>query len=418
MISKNKIIFLEKKQGLSFLGLFVISIVIFPFLNLFHLFYPLVIFGKSAWVVIPVIIIGVIYLSVILNKISALLVSDLWGMVIIFASWIIFAVRDLFYEESRNFLDIRFIATSVIFIALSSHLVGNLFLMRIIAYAVFIQSMLVAFARIINFYLFPFFSAVKDEDGTLFLNMEGELTRDLLIGSSISANHIVCGMFVLLSLYKNKIIKLNQNYFMLFQFFLMLSTFNTGSRFPMSISIFVFFLSLSNLNLISLKNIIALILTCCGLFAIFSLTQISSYDYFSRFSQGSGGRDAKFEATIILISNSFVDFLVGSSDRLVNTTAVNGILISDNSYGLVATSFGVPFMLFFFGYLIFTLKKRISDDVSLFLIIYTVIGLAITNCILWESWIFTVFMSFAVVACFGGVSKFNIKKFPINTGIV
>jgi len=404
MIEKSNEIYLEKKQGLLFLGLLVTLTILFPFLNIFHAMHPARIFEKSAWIAIPVVIIGILYLSLFLTKRSRLSTVDLWIIIIILLSWVIFSMRGLIYSESKNFLDIRFIATSLIFMAFSRHLTNSSFSMRVVACAVIIQSLLTALLRSINFYFFPHIMTSYESDGTAFINTEGEMTRDLLIGSSSSANQILCGMFVLLSLFKYKIFRLNQTFFIMLQFFLMFSTFNSYSRFPMVVSIFVFLISLLNLNVLKTKKIIALTLTWLGLFILVVLAVTSSNNYFSRFSENSGGRGEKLEATLTLVSNSFLDFFIGSSDKLVNLTDVDGMLVSDNSYGLIANSFGVPFMLIFFGYFLFSLKKITSDKISLFFIYYIAIGLAFTNCILWEPWVFTVLMSFTVVAYYGRIS--------------
>jgi hypothetical protein len=241
-----------------------------------------------------------------------------------------------------------------------------------------------------------------DIHGNVFLNYEGERTRELLLGSSISANNMLCGMFVLLSLFKHKIIRLNLMSFVALQFFLMLSTFNTQSRFPMFVAAIIFLYSILGLNKIKLKNILLLASACLGLFAVAAIIDITIYDYFSRFSQDSGGRVDKLEATFILITNSLSDFFIGSSNEMVESTVVNGAVISDNSYSLIAASFGVPFTLVFFAYILFTLKNLISDEISLLMFFYMVVGFALTNCILWEPWVFTVFLSFAVVAYYGG----------------
>jgi hypothetical protein len=137
------------------------------------------------------------------------------------------------------------------------------------------------------------------------------------------------------------------------------------------------------------------------------LSGASHYDYFLRFNEDSGGRGSKLYATIILITNSLLDLLIGSSNELVNSTEVDGLLISDNSYGLVATSFGVPFMLIFFGYLLLRLIKINSDRICFLFIFYITIGFALTNCILWEPWTFTVFLSLAVVSHFGQIYNNN-----------
>jgi len=68
MIEKSNEIYLEKKQGLLFLGLLVTLTILFPFLNIFHAMHPARIFEKSAWIAIPVVIIGILYLSLFLTK--------------------------------------------------------------------------------------------------------------------------------------------------------------------------------------------------------------------------------------------------------------------------------------------------------------------------------------------------------------
>ena len=397
----------ERKHGKLFLCLLIVITIMFPFANLFHILYPITLFGKSAWVVVPVIIIGFLYLYLFVSKRSKLLTTDILLVAIMTLVWMIISVREITYNESMSFLDARFITTSLLFIMLTRNLMNNSYTMRVIAYAVIIQGILVAAARSINYYFFPYVmvSYKGGFGGEAYINTEGETTRDILIASSISANIIVCGMFVLLVLMRHNITKLGNIPFLFIQFFMMLSTFNTLSRYPIAIAIVFFTLSFLQVKLVSLKNILSITIAGMALLILITLLNIEFFQFFERFNMDYSSRVDKFEVVILLITNSVVDFLIGSSSALVNSTMVNGVLISDNSYGMIATTFGVPFALVFFIFLFYVFYKIKSDNISLVFIFYIVIGLGITNSILWEPWVFTAFLSFGVVSYYGRVSN-------------
>jgi hypothetical protein len=125
------------------------------------------------------------------------------------------------------------------------------------------------------------------------------------------------------------------------------------------------------------------------------------FNYFTRFQEDSGGRDIKVQIFLMLITASAQYFLIGVPAQVIASTFIDSVSLSDNSYALVATVFGLPFALLFFGLIFFYLRDKLSDLVSIFMLAYIIFGLAITNCILWEPWVYIAMTGFAAVCCFG-----------------
>ncbi|WP_419177009.1 hypothetical protein [Desulfosediminicola sp.] len=317
-------------------------------------------------------------------------------------SYLVFNARAIAYEDYRSFLDMRFIATCLLFIVFTRHLMRNELAMRILAYAILAQGLVVTLVRIVNYYYFPYvmISYGGGSDNEAFINTEGSLTRDLLLGSSISANIILCGMFVNVILVKHLITKVNSFVFLSMQLLMLLSVFTTISRFPIVIAIIFFLFSFLQLRLIKLRTLFGII--CVISVTIFTITslEVDYLSFFDRFGETSGRYD-KLKATFLLVSNSMTDFAIGSSSELVNSTMVNGLTISDNSYGLVATTFGIPFMIIFFAFLFRIFTKIKSDSYSILFLLYISLAFGITNSILWEPWVFTAFLTLGVSAFYG-----------------
>lgn len=399
-----------RKYSTFFLSLLVAVTVIFPFANLFDLLYPAKIFGKSAWIVLPVMIIGLFYIYLLVKN-SRLSTADIMFVIIVALCWLIFLVREVIYNEQRSFLDFRFVATTLLFIIVAIYVMKDTVAIRIMAYAVVIQGLLVAATRSINFYFFPSYMVSYEDNvsGEAFINTQGDVTRDLLLGSSSSANHIVCGMFIVLVLQKYNLLKLGLATFILIQFFMMLSTLNTLSRFPIFVAIVFFALSMFQKKLFSIKNIMYFALAGVLMFIFTSWLGIGELELSERFSDDAGGRFEKFVLMFTLVQNSVTDFLIGSSSALVLSTAINSYTISDNSYVLVATTFGVPFALVYFMFLFNIFLKIKLDKLSLLFIFYIAAELGVTNSILWEPWTFTAFFVFSITSYYGRLSS-NEKK--------
>lgn len=402
MIVNNQKSVLAKSWGKFFLVIVAIVIALFPFANLFHVFYPAIIFGKSAWIVLPASSIGLFYLYLLIKKSISKIDIFLATIMVLFG--LIFLAREFFYNEIRSILDLRYILTSSLFLAVVWHVKNDSFAIRFFSYAITIQAILVAVVRSINYYFFPNVMISYDVSGLVseaFFNTDGSLTRDLLLSSSMSANHIVCGMFVLLALMKNNVVKLSASFFFLIQLFFLISSLNTLSRFPITIAIFLFCLTLLHLKLTSIKNILYIILIAIVLLSLTYLVELNLFGFWERFGEDGGGRADKLQIVLQLTLNSALDFLIGSSVTLIQSTVINGVIFSDNSYGQIAIQFGIPFAFLFFILLLYGFFKIKSDNLSLLFLIYVFIGLGITNCILWEPWVFTAFVGFGITSYYG-----------------
>ncbi len=51
----------------------------------------------------------------------------------------------------------------------------------------------------------------------------------------------------------------------------------------------------------------------------------------------------------MLVSTSFTYFLIGVPNQVVGAASIDSVTLSDNSYALVATRFGVPVAILFFA---------------------------------------------------------------------
>jgi hypothetical protein len=269
--------------------------------------------------------------------------------------------------------------------------------MDTIGFGVLAQGILTSIARIINFYIFPNVMVSRSEIDEVYINTEGQLTRDLLMGSSISGNHIICGMITLLVLFDQRRVVLSYPAFITTQFILLLGVLNTLSRYPIFVAVIFFLLSVFNVRRAKIKDLFIILVLLVGLVFFNIKIGFLDIDFYSRFAEDSGGRDDKLKVAFILLSNSAVDFLIGSPNEMISRTTVNGVNISDNSYGLLAITLGVPFMCCYFVAILKNLYKATAGLISKIAFIYILIGLGLTNCILWEPWVFTAFLCMAVV---------------------
>jgi hypothetical protein len=383
-----------------FLGPLVLITVFFPFFNLFHILYPVSIFGKSAWIVIPSVIIGFYYILISSHKGSAVTRIEFFLLCAILLSFVIIVIHNVLYDDISSFLDFRYIPTFIIFILFSFKLLKRPGLLLILAHAVIFQALLVSAARIINYYFFPSFLIASDLYGGSFLNFDGDSTRNLLLSSSISANQIVCGMFTLLSLFRNRLTSLSFFAFFVLQCFLTFGALNTGSRYPIVVSILLlsFSLFVRSFKFIDFMKFLFLLTL---IFIFTNPADLFSFNYFTRFQEDSGGRDIKVQIFLMLITASAQYFLIGVPAQVTASTFIDSVSLSDNSYALVATVFGLPFALLFFGLIFFYLRDKLSDLLSILMLAYIIFGLAITNCILWEPWVYIAMTGFAAVCCFG-----------------
>jgi len=376
-------------------------LLLFPFSNLFHVLYPVVILGKSAWVTLPVLSIFCVYLWGIFNKTIAIDGRSMVAVLLIMASIIIFLFRESNYSDGVSYLDDRFIATSLLFMLSAYEISKNEFALRILTTAIVIQGVIVALVIIININFFPSVRIDTDVNGFAFLTQEGVRARDMLLGSSIAANQIVCSMFMLMVLIKYRYFNVNVTLFLLLQLLMLYGALLTVSRYPIMVAMLITILSFLTIG--SFRKIIFYIVffILVGKVAL-SLDegiQLAFSNFIDRLSAGSEGRWDKLLLPIYLLSESMTSFIIGSGHGQVeNAFSADGATISDNSYMLVALEFGVPFAIFYFFYVIKQLRKLVIDWISSLFFFYFIIALGVTNCILWESWMFVAIFDYYAIS--------------------
>jgi hypothetical protein len=137
-----------------------------------------------------------------------------------------------------------------------------------------------------------------------------------------------------------------------------------------------------------LKNLYYLLVTAVCLFGFVALFNIELLESF-RFNHDLGGRVEKIKLSLSIIFESVTHFFNGPPLTVTaNTSSAEGYNLSDNSYLAIALSFGVPFALLFFIYLISFINWKNSNGLYKLFTIYFLFGLGVTNSIYWESFIF------------------------------
>lgn len=403
---------MKKHQEFILLAIISIDIVLSPFIIIFQAIYPLIIFDKNGWLVISAGIVGVSYLYLLRISRFALNSTDIFFFLLIcFNIWII-SVRTIFYDDDFSLLSLRFAVTSMLFAVFSSRFIISTSIAKVIALSISLQGVLVATVRLVNHFIFPSIAISLDEDQlNPYLNLNTGLpsSRDLLLGSSISANLILCGMFALLGLRKYRLLNISSITFIFLQLGMLFGCLTSLSRFPMTLSILVVLLSMSEVDLFKFKSIFKTVVIIFLFSIAFILILNGPVNFFHRFYDDSGGRGAKFLIFISLIFNSFSDFFIGSSSSTIYQTIIDDYLLSDNSYALIATTFGAPFFLAYSLFLYITLFKGRVRSLYFLMIVYLIIALGFANSILWEAWVLNCFLC---LRCLGYFQKglFNVAN--------
>lgn len=369
-------------QSIKNINLYIVSIllIIGPFLNLIHLFLPIKILGKSFWTVGP----ALIYLSIYLFSLKKINTKLIVASLIFILTLFIFYIRSKYYLEERSVLDFRFFITIPLYFLLAKSLkIKYKNFDKIISFSLFLQGFLASILFIVNVQFFSNVLISVDEFGDSFLNTDGDRTRSMLLGASISANMILVGMFSLLYIYENSIVRLNYNLLVFSMILMLYSIMLGGSRFPELIGLLVFIYTLSKVS--TLKMIISMLFIIFFLLIYFTFFQ---FDAIFRFNEDTGGRFDKIILPIQLLIENPIGLLIGiSSDIAGEAISDNGVGISDNSYFLVILLSGL-FIAFFYFLLIFSfINYRHKILLYKFFVFYFILSLGITNCIIWEMWI-------------------------------
>ena len=368
-----------------------ICLLLFPLTNLIYAFYPVSFMGKNAWLAIVTIAIVTSYFTVLLpdfwrggyfpRQFFELVLIGMFGCIII-------ALRNTIFSESGSLLDSRYIVVGLLYFLFARHAINNNKTANSIGYVLILSALLLASIVIINKHFFPNVVLVTGPDiSNIGINLEGFRTRDGLLGSSISANQIVCGIFALVVVGNFNSNKLYVR-MLLYSVLLVLCYGVTlsGSRYPQFIA-GILALSSFHFLFLSRQGIITFTVLIGVVIVVMNLTGDIDLSSNFRFNEDSGGRLDKLYLPAVLLTSSITNFLVGApSVETESAISVEGNTISDNSYMLVALQLGVPFAVIYYAILIKLLKEKLSNKLSLFFFLYMAVGFGLTNCILWDSW--------------------------------
>lgn len=397
---------LTKRSTFDFISvpivLIAMIVLIFPFVNIIYIFYPINILGKNIWLVVPVLVILTLYLSTLFRARKSLTVkkSDLVFLAITIAGGLIFYLRELVYAEQRSFLDFRYIFAPAIFLLVSKRFIKGEKNINFLSWVLIATCLLQAVLGILHAHLFPELNISFDLNNAKDMEFvfDAEKTREGgTLGASIYANVIVCGMFLLAAKNSNQTSFRSSILFIISIVGMLYAVTLSGSRYPIIIAgllTFIFFSnSLSNWRHWAATGVLAL----CSLILFMSMESVE-FNAIFRFDEDSGGRIDKLTLPFELITAKMLHLLVGASSELTaNTFSSSGVGISDNSYWLLSLQFGPVFAFVWFGFVINLLKKNIVNHASFLFIVYFLIGLGITNCILWEPWVFLAILTATIL---------------------
>ena len=361
----------------------------FPFVNILYLFLPINFLGKNLWIVIPIFVITVLFVMSLVNARQFMVFDkfDIGLLVIAMLGVLIHSVRELLYSESRSILDLRYIISSILFLLVFKRFVQGEKNQEWVTAAVLLTCFMQAVLGILHAH---FFSHININVETLEFFLEAERTREGgTLGSSIYANFIVCGMFLLVAR-SSRLSHAGYGVLENIAILVMLYAVTlSGSRYPMFcaflLTAFFLFRSLSNWRQTAVLLGAAFIVTS---FVLLNEEGVELYSIL-RFSEDTGGRFDKLVLPLMLLFDRLLYFLIGvPSDLTAATFSEDGFGISDNSYMLMALQSGVLFAVVWFSFFINLLRRNVANGFSFFFMIYVLIGLGLTNSILWEPWSF------------------------------
>lgn len=385
------------------LAIVMISVIVLPFADLLYAAFPINLFGKNTYVVIPVVSVIVVWLIGVLIIDARLKHFDVLLVAIVAISILLFLIRNVVYEEGTSYLDYRYIATSLIYFSLIVKLTRNkISALKVSVIAISGLGLIIALVEVVNVHFLPT-TRLSYDNGVPEFIYDGESTRSMLLGASIMANQIVCSMFIIATLMKSNVLGINKLIYLSCLIFMTYAVWLGGSRYPQAVAIGIVIFSIYNKRYFSYQIVIVSAAIGC-IFAALLLLGFPA-ESLGRFSEDSGGRVEKAILAIDILTGSNTNFLMGSSHyQLANGTNA-GYEFSDNSYLLLALNFGVPFAILYFFALFYCLKRGIENKLSAYFFAYFIVGFGLTNCILWESWVMLVVFSFVIVASLNQLEK-------------
>lgn len=377
---------------ISFLVLF------FPFANILPLFFPVQFLGKNIWIVLPVMVMAAMYAVSLVKtrQFIAFTKFDLGLFVVAVLGALIYEIRETLYSDPGTILDVRYIISALLFSSVFKIFVQDEKSIVFVTRAVILTCLLQAVLGILHAH---FFSYININIETSEFVLEAERTREGgTLGASIYANVIVCGMFLIVagssksSRVRYVLLETMATLVMLYAVTL------SGSRYPMIVAslLTVGLLSRSLLNWRQMA--VLLVVVAVASYYIFLNEEGVELLSIFRLSEDSGGRIDTLIMPLVLLSDQFLSFLIGpSAELIVSTVSEDGRGISDNSYMLMALQFGALFAIVWFAFFIDLLWRNVLNRISFFFMVYVLLGLGVTNSILWEPWIFVAMLTGSIL---------------------
>ena len=187
----------QKQKELIVWVLVFASMISMSQVNLLGVAFPVKIFGKSIFLVLPylVLILSVIFLNYKNHKIKKKNFFYAIFIAMVFMLIASFAHLHL-YSKFYSLLHVRFAFQIMLSLAICISLknyIGSRSYNNIILCSI----ILVSFTQIVGYFLFPEIQIVKDENEVVKLAFDAESTRDGLLGYSFVAYHCVLGLFII-----------------------------------------------------------------------------------------------------------------------------------------------------------------------------------------------------------------------------
>ena len=393
-------------------------LLVYPFANVLHFALPLPnLFGKSAWAILPIVALALIFLFHIqpwsLKDWRQFCLVLMAALALALVAW----ARMPLYGEPLELAHLRFAATGVVFLGGADGLVSRGYL-KPMASILIMAGMLVAIVVYVNLNFFPNVRLMTPEEGggvgltfNVTINDKYWRTRNMLLNASIAGNLMVCSMFVLVALFCK--IQSLQVWFGWIGFWLVLefmaySISLQGSRYPMGMALVLILYAMVKMGgrrSWGSMGVAFLILVGLNLGVDYLLkdsvdgVNAAAARPILRFSEGGGGRMEKAALGLNMLTATPHSLIFGVSAHEAGTTqSANGVVFSDNSYIEVMLAVGVPAGLFFFFAWAKLLSRYARGRLQGLYFAYFVGNLLLTNSILWDPWLCLFLFTVPVIA--------------------
>ena len=402
---------MTQSRGTQFQAFFlkagvVLFLAFYHLIPVFHLLFGrMSLFGKNIYIVIPalyfLIAMGLTFFKISTNN---KLLIYFFLVIYLFLTGIAVMIYEIDLAQFfvRRFIFLPFFFGFVLFYFLSNR--QN----SVIALKLFLGSILFqCLFGVLHYHFFSGYIFLSEDNSmglneglvdTSFLNIGALRESGTMISSSAFAYTLLCAMFVIGYIkdipfgLSNWLIRITAIIFIFYGILL------SGSRGPIILSLCIILFMLIRKDCVFGEYSMSL------LFSLLILGGIIYFGFFDRIeamvftrtiNEGTGGRFEKLQLVLDFLSNDLY-LLIGVPDDVVNSTRINGLYFSDNSFGLILIKFGImglmPIIAMLYGGWRFVKLTRMLIPV-----IAGVVCLSTTNSILWEPSIFYYLVSMSLL---------------------